>query len=66
MENIPLTIDAQYVVGYNWARQPQIRFVEDWNKIAWFGVSIESPQLYFRSADLAEPPTSAALPSHPG
>jgi len=22
MENIPLTIDAQYVVGYNWARQP--------------------------------------------
>ena len=43
-ENTPLTIDAQYVVGFNWARQPSIRFVEDWNKIAWFGFSIESPQ----------------------
>jgi hypothetical protein len=52
MENIPLTIDAQYVVGYNWARQPQIRFVEDWNKVAWFGVSIESPQVNFVSNDV--------------
>ena len=43
-ENTPLTIDAQYVVGFNWVRQPSIRFVEDWNKIAWFGISIESPQ----------------------
>ncbi len=40
-ENTPLTIDAQYVVGFNWARQPAIRFVEDWNQIAWFGVSVE-------------------------
>jgi hypothetical protein len=43
-ENVPLTIDAQYVVGFNWTRQPSVRFVEDWNKIAWFGLSIESPQ----------------------
>ncbi len=43
-ENIPLTIDAQYVVGFNWARQEQLRFVEDWNKVAWFGVSVEAPQ----------------------
>ena len=26
-ENTPLTIDAQYVVGFNWVRQPAIRFV---------------------------------------
>jgi hypothetical protein len=31
-ENIPLTIDAQYVTGFNWARQPAIRFVEDWGQ----------------------------------
>ena len=37
-ENIPLTIDAQYVVGFNWARQPAIRYVQDVGKIAWFGV----------------------------
>ena len=48
-ENTPLTIDAQYVVGFNWARQPAIRFVEDWNQIAWFGVSVKSSQTAFGS-----------------
>jgi hypothetical protein len=48
-ENVPLTIDAQYVVGFNWARQPAVRFVEDWNKIAWFGVSAEMSQTNFQS-----------------
>ena len=28
-ENAPLTIDAQYAVGFNWARQPELRFVQD-------------------------------------
>ena len=28
-ENVPLTIDAQYVAGFNWARQPAIRYVQD-------------------------------------
>jgi hypothetical protein len=46
-ENTPLTIDAQYVAGFNWARQPAIRFVEDWNKVVWFAVSVESPQTNF-------------------
>jgi hypothetical protein len=41
-ENVPLTIDAQYVAGFNWARQPELRFVKDWDKIVWFGVSIAS------------------------
>jgi hypothetical protein len=48
-ENVPLTIDAQYVVGFDWARQPQLRFVQDWNKVAWFGVSVESSQTAFAS-----------------
>ena len=48
-ENTPLTIDAQYVAGFNWARQPGIKFIEDWNKIAWFGVSVESSQTAFAS-----------------
>ena len=48
-ENIPLTIDAQYVTGFNWARQPAIRFVEDWGKIAWFGVSVEASETGFAS-----------------
>jgi hypothetical protein len=49
MENIPLTIDAQYVVGFDWSRNWQLRFVGDWNKVAWFGVSVESPQINFFS-----------------
>jgi hypothetical protein len=48
-ENTPLTIDAQYVAGFNWARQEQLRFVGDWNKTVWFGVSVESPQVNFAS-----------------
>jgi len=48
-ENVPLTIDAQYVVGFNWARTPSFRFVQDWNKVAWFGFSVESPQVNFVS-----------------
>jgi hypothetical protein len=48
-ENIPLTIDAQYVAGFNWARQPSIRYVQDVSKIAWFGVSVEAPTTNFVS-----------------
>jgi hypothetical protein len=48
-ENTPLTIDAQYAVGFNWARQPGVRFVQDWNKTLWFGVSVESSQTAFAS-----------------
>ena len=43
-EDIPLTIDAQYVPGFSWARQPQLRLVKDWNKTYWLAISIESPQ----------------------
>ena len=28
-ENIPLTIDAQYVVGFDWQRTPQFRIAKD-------------------------------------
>jgi hypothetical protein len=58
-ENVPLTIDAQYVVGFDWLRNPQLRFVYDVNKIAWFGVSIEQPGTVFPggvSAGTVSPP----------
>jgi hypothetical protein len=42
-ENTPLTIDAQYVAGFNWDRLPTIRLVGDWNKTVWYGISIEAP-----------------------
>ncbi|MFI5397834.1 MAG: hypothetical protein ACHQ9S_20040 [Candidatus Binatia bacterium] len=43
-EQIPLTIDAQYVEGFNWLRVPQFRIVEDFGGGLWAGVSAESPQ----------------------
>ena len=60
-ENVPLTIDAQYVAGFNWVRQPTIRLVEDWNQIVWFGFSVEQPQgvtAGSSSGVSASPPTS--------
>src|SRR5437899_7113959 len=43
-EFIPYTIDAQYVVGYNWARQFQVRFTQDFGKGVWAAFSIENPE----------------------
>jgi hypothetical protein len=46
-EAAPLTIDAQYVPGFVWARQPQMRLTANINKQLWFGVSVENPQSTF-------------------
>jgi hypothetical protein len=43
-EDIPLTIDAQYVVGFNWDRNPQVRMVEKVSDSLSLGFSLESPQ----------------------
>lgn len=43
-ENVPLTIDAQYVAGFNWTRNPQLRVVEHFSKAFSLGLSLESPQ----------------------
>ncbi len=39
----PPAIDAQYVVGYVWTRQPQLRIVKDFNKQLYIGISVENP-----------------------
>lgn len=46
-EVTPLTIDAQYVPGFTWARQTQLRIVKDWAQKWWLGFSIENPQTTF-------------------
>ncbi len=43
-EQIPLTIDAQYVEGFNWDRNPQLRVVEDFGHGIWLGASAEGPE----------------------
>ncbi|MBP1778544.1 MAG: uncharacterized protein H6Q86_4555 [candidate division NC10 bacterium] len=44
-EQIPITIDAQYVEGFNWLRVPQFRVVEEFGHGLWAGASAESPQV---------------------
>jgi len=43
-EALPMTIDAQYHVGFSWARQYGLRLVKNFNNQVWFGVSLENAQ----------------------
>ncbi len=44
-EVTPLTIEAQYVPGFTWARQPGFRIVKDlFGKKLWLAASVENPQ----------------------
>jgi hypothetical protein len=42
-ENVPLTIDANYVAGFDYTRNWQIRAVKDFGPMASVGLSIENP-----------------------
>jgi len=53
-EFLPTTIDAQYVVGYNWARQVQLRLTDKFSDGVWGAVSIENPEM--SSAGVVLPP----------
>ena len=46
-ENTPLTIEDQYVPGFVWDRQDQIRLVKDFDKTFWVAVSAEQPATTF-------------------
>lgn len=43
-EITPPTIDSQYVPGFVWKRQPQIRITKDFNQKLWLSLSAEEPQ----------------------
>lgn len=43
--NIPLTIDAQYVPGFVWTRQAQVRVVKSFDHDrVWLAAAVENPQ----------------------
>jgi hypothetical protein len=46
-EVTPPQIDAQYIPGFAWARQPGFRVVKDFNKEWWIGVAVEQAQTTF-------------------
>ena len=43
-EALPMTIDAQYTIGFSWARQYGLRLAKNFNNKVWAAVSIENPQ----------------------
>lgn len=43
-ENIVMTIDAQYVPGFTWTRNVQLRLVKDFGSAFSAGLSVEGPQ----------------------
>jgi hypothetical protein len=43
-EFIPTTIDAQYVVGFNWARQTGFRLTQEIDHHVWLAIAIENPE----------------------
>ncbi len=69
-ENIPLTIDAQYVPGFNWKRQWQLRVDKDMlDHRLWLGASLEEPQTVYYTGPNGLGVTSAsgsALVTNPG
>lgn len=46
-EAVPVTIEAQYVPGFNWARQFGFRAVKSLNNATTFGVAVEESQTTF-------------------
>src|SRR5579871_1662280 len=64
-ELVPTTIDAQYVVGFNWARQPQLRLTKNWNREFWLAVSLENPQTTF-AGNAAAAPGVTVVNNHAG
>jgi len=43
-EALPMTIDAQYTVGFSWMRQYGFRVTKNFNNKIWLGFSVENPQ----------------------
>lgn len=44
-EALPMTIDAQYHVGFSWARQYGFRVTKNFGNKLWLGFAVENPQV---------------------
>lgn len=61
-EVIPPTIEAQYAVGFVWARQPQVRIVKDlMDNQLWLAASLENSQTTFGGAATGTSATASGV-----
>jgi hypothetical protein len=78
-EWVPNTIDLQYVVGYNWARQWAVRATKNFGDKMWAAVSVENPETtvsvtnppadifgFNNSANATSPSSAFTLSNTPG
>lgn len=65
-ENIPLTIDGQYVPGFDWLRLPQIRLTEKFNDAFAAGISFENPAAQVTNGTSAGAPALTTMFNNPG
>lgn len=50
-ENLPMTIDAQYHVGFSWERQPAIRFQQSFGNGFTAAASLEQAQMVYSATN---------------
>ncbi len=65
-ENIPLTIDGQYLPGFDWLRLPQIRLTEKFNDLLAAAVSLENPAAQITSNASSGAPALPVMFNNPG
>ena len=66
-ENIPQTIDGQYVPGFSWLRVAQIRLVEKFSDQFSVGISLENPAEQVTSNTYGtNPPALTTIFNNPG
>jgi len=63
-EIIPATIDAQYVAGFTWTRQPGVRLTKNFGDDIWLAASAEMPQTTGCPAQLSGV-NAAGVPAYP-
>lgn len=54
-EQLPMTIDAQYHVGFSWARQYGLRFEKKLGDKMWLAIAVEEPQTTFKVGGTTTP-----------
>jgi hypothetical protein len=65
-ENIPLTIDGQYVPGFDWLRLPQIRFTQKLSDMVSGAISVENPAAIVTSSGSTGAPALNTIFNNPG
>lgn len=61
-ENTPIVIEDQYIPGFVWARQDQIRIVKDFDQTFWVALSAEQPATTFGGTAPTDPTVINVLP----